>query len=161
MSKRKTKLTRSNKTIIWKRELAGVPRIDISDEINVTTTLIKLFLEGKYKKEADNLWSEQIKKVGYCEVCGSRTRQLNAHHIINRTRGRFRHDLSNGVCLCVTCHTFGSDCCPHGGLDAVLRFNEWLKANRPGQYDWFMENKDDKRLPDISYEQAYYMLKED
>lgn len=112
-----------------------------------------------WKKKADTAWANDIKQVGDCEICGSRTRRLNAHHIILRGRLKFRYDSSNGVCICSYHHTFDPDCCPHGGLDAVKRFEEWLMRERPGQYQWFLENKDDKGRPEFTYEEMYYKLK--
>jgi len=159
MAKKKTKLSRGEKVIVWRRERERVPRIDMSEEIGATCTLINLFLNGKYKKEADLLWAEEIKKVGRCEMTGDSNCQLNAHHIISRTRLKFRYDLSNGVCLSAYSHSFDPVCCPHGGLDAVKRFEGWLKESRPGQYQWFMENKDDMGMSGKSYEQCYWELK--
>ena len=112
-----------------------------------------------WKKKADDLWGETIRQVGYCEVCGG-AGQLNAHHIISRTRLKFRHDPSNGVCLCVRCHSFNADISPHQDSFGGEKFLEWLEAERPGQFIWYEENKHDKTMPDKTYEQCFYELKE-
>ena len=112
-----------------------------------------------WKKKADNLWGELIRQVGHCEVCGS-TGQLNAHHIISRTRLRFRHDLSNGVCLCVRCHQFDTSISPHQDSYGAENFLEWLKMEREGQWRWYEDNKCDKRKPEKTYKQSYEELKE-
>jgi len=112
-----------------------------------------------WKKKADNLWGEIIRQVGHCEVCGS-TGQLNAHHIISRTRLRFRHDLSYGVCLCVRCHSFNADISPHQDMYGAGNFQSWLSKQRSGQWRWFLRNCHDKRKPELTYKQSYEELKE-
>ncbi len=113
---------------------------------------------GYWKKKADNEWSKEIRKVGYCEICG-RGGRLNAHHIISRTRLRHRYDLSNGVCMCARCHQFDSDISPHADSFGGEKFLAWLKAERPGQFQWYQEAKNDKRLPDKTYQEMYEELK--
>lgn len=111
-----------------------------------------------WKLKADKAWSVQIRACGRCEVCRS-TNTLNAHHLINRTRPKFRHDLNNGICLCVSHHMFGKDgICAHGAQDETILFTQWLEKNVPEQYAWLMENIDDRRLPDEDFETAYLRL---
>ena len=111
-----------------------------------------------WKDKADKIWAAQIVAVGYCEHCGSTTNQLNAHHIISRTRLRFRHDLSNGVCLCVRCHSFDAKISPHADSYGAEKFLAWLKAERFGQWTWYEENKHDMRQMDDSYRDRYEAL---
>ena len=115
-----------------------------------------------WKGKADDAWSEEIKKVGECEVCGrtSDQCQLSAHHIIGRTRLRYRHDLSNGLCLCQTHHTLGSyeDVCAHGDMRQAENFKAWFKDTCPGQFQWFEEHKDDKRQKEMTYKECYESL---
>lgn len=110
-----------------------------------------------WKGKADTEWSKQIRAVGKCEHC-SRATSLNAHHIINRTRLRYRHDLSNGVCLCSGCHLFDSEISPHIDSYSGEKFLAWLKSERPGQFQWYEEHKDDKRQPEMSYQEQYEIL---
>jgi ribosomal protein S14 len=107
-----------------------------------------------WRNKADKAWKEEVHKVGHCEICGRKT-GLNAHHLIARTRLRFRHDLSNGILLCSRCHNFDSNVSPHVDSFSGERFLEWLRINRPGQYEWYQENKEDKRMPDKSYKECY------
>lgn len=49
-------------------------------------------------------WKRKIKKIGKCEICGSKE-NLIAHHIVPwecSIRGRV--DVNNGQCLCENCH---------------------------------------------------------
>ena len=57
------------------------------------------------RKKADILFSQIVRKRGYCEKCGS-TYNLNCAHIISRryTATRFRED--NCFCLCHPCHFY-------------------------------------------------------
>ncbi len=111
-----------------------------------------------WKKKADDEWSKQIRLVGYCEVC-AKTGKLDAHHIITRTRLRFRHDLSNGVCLCSGCHRFNAAISPHIDSFSAENFIAWLKVSCPGVYKWYEGHKDDKRQPKKTYRQCYEELK--
>jgi hypothetical protein len=131
---------------------------EIGDAIGRTTTAVKVFAANKYRKEADKLWSLEIRTVGSCEVCGS-SQSLNAHHLLEKSVWRhLRHDLSNGVCLCVNCHVFDSHCSPHTNLPAMETFLSWLERERNGQWVWYNEHKTDKKRQYIDYEQAYLEL---
>ena len=110
-----------------------------------------------WKGKADEAWAKQIKAVGVCEKCWRAT-SLNAHHIICRIRLRFRHDISNGVCLCSRCHVFDPAFSPHLGSHSAEQFLRWLAENRPGQHRWYEENKHNKRKPDKTYKQCYEEL---
>lgn len=97
-----------------------------------------------WRDKADDAWRDQINAIGKCEIC-PRTTNLNAHHLISRTRLRFRHDLSNGICLCSWHHLRDPHCSPHSDSYSDEGFIEWLKINRPGQFQWFEEHKKDMR----------------
>lgn len=133
-----------------------------------------------WEKKADEQYSRVIRQVGKCEICGREGKRgkkqgwtnLDAHHIIFRTHKEYRHDLSNGLCLCVHCHQW-SVLSPH---QASRQFFEWLEKNRPGQYQWYLENTlpiekqvgnivvttraTIKRTRELTNKQAYEMLKE-
>ena len=51
-------------------------------------------------------WADIVKLPGVCELCGSRSLQLHAHHIVKRgwalCQGWFL--LKNGLCVCWKCH---------------------------------------------------------
>ena len=113
-----------------------------------------------WKKKADDMWAAVIRQIGFCEYCNAQDRQLHAHHIISRTRLRFRHDISNGICICSRCHVFDTDISPHQDSYGAERFLHFLEAERPGQFQWYEENKHDKRQPGKTYQECYEELKE-
>lgn len=142
----------------WRMAREGKSYREIGDAINRTSSAVKLYVQRKYKEEADKLWAAEIKAVGACEVSGT-TENLQAHHILSKgAYPHLRYDLSNGVCLSGNNHTFDKDICPHGTLPAVEGFLRWLKHLRPGQWQWYLENKDDRRMVDIDYEAKYNEL---
>ena len=73
----------------------------------------------------DKIWSLLVKhRAGWkCEYCGSREKRLNSHHIYTRANRSTRWDLENGVCLCVSHHTFSTKFSAHG---TPVEFTEWL-----------------------------------
>jgi len=81
----------------------------------------------------DDAWSELVKlEAGYsCEVCGKEASYnkegklvgLNSHHIYSRSKRSVRWDETNGVCLCVGCHTFSSSFSAH---KTPTEFTYWL-----------------------------------
>ena len=143
----------------WKMLREGCSYKAIGDILNVTTTAIKLYANRKFKKEADKLWSAEIRKVGKCEIPGCNGDDLNAHHLLEKSvYPHLRHDLSNGVCLCSNHHTFSNEISPHGCLAATEAFLDWLQDERRGQWAWYQENKTRKSL-DTDYETAYNLLK--
>lgn len=80
------------------------------------------------KKACDTLWAEVVKaQAGYkCEFC-KRPDTLNSHHVFSRSKSSTRHDVDNGVCLCVAHHTFSSGFSAH---KTPVEFIEWLKERR-------------------------------
>ena len=93
----------------------------------------------------DPIWRDVIRQVGKCEICnvpGIRGKtqgwiNLQAHHIIPRGHHDYRHDPSNGICVCPKCHKWGRDFSIHNNPDI---FDDWLKVNRPGIWDWYNEH---------------------
>lgn len=54
-------------------------------------------------------WKKKVKKIGYCEICGS-TKNLVAHHKIPWAYSiKGRTDPNNGQCLCRECHRMMHD----------------------------------------------------
>jgi len=123
-----------------------------------------------WKKRADENWSLAIRLLHQkCEICGKpgtflksgyKIGGLNAHHLIGRSHYKFRHDLNNGVCLCVHCHHFRKDLSPHAGsIIGVTNFIEWMAKNKPAQWAWFLHYKDSpKGKPDLTYEEIFVFL---
>ena len=79
------------------------------------------------EKQLDELWTKVIRQKGYCECCGSKNKQLNAHHIFTRSRKATRWEISNGICLCAGCHTLSSKLSAH---KTPYEFNKWLEEKK-------------------------------
>lgn len=109
-----------------------------------------------WKEKADELWAKKVRSYGHCMHCGSTDKQLNAHHVLSRTRLRFRHNLFNGVCLCTTCHAFDATFSPHVDSFSGQGFIEWLKTTE--KWAWYEANKHDMRPMDDSYRDRYEAL---
>jgi hypothetical protein len=80
-------------------------------------------------KKLDVVWSKDIKiRAGFkCEYCGQSDKALNSHHIFSRSNKAVRHDMDNGICLCVGHHTFSSRFSAH---KTPAEFIEWIKNYR-------------------------------
>lgn len=156
--KKKTRLKSHTAKKAWEMIRAGACYKDISESISVTVTAIKIFAAKKYKEVSNTLWSKEIRAVGRCEICG-KTDNLNAHHILEKSVwSHLARDLSNGICLCSDHHTFNVDISPHRCISSSQAFLEWLQINRPGQYKWYMEHKQDEKYQGCDYEAAYNEL---
>lgn len=100
-------------------------------------------------KQLDKLWSEAVRKRGYCEMCLRRPPEvvLHAHHIYSRRHYITRWDLNNGVCLCNGCHLYKAH-------KDIQEFSDWIKAHKGDtaiellrnktHYLFFGYSKDDK-----------------
>ena len=127
-----------------------------------------------WRDRADEIWRDDIREVGECEICGIKgsPRQsdgklvvdLEAHHVIKKGppvwREKFRHDRTNGICICTKHHSkWQKDIGPHGSEDAQFEWWKWVKRERSGVFQWYEEHKDDKRKPELTYRQSYELLK--
>lgn len=84
-------------------------------------------------KKLDKLWASIItnRAGNQCEKCG-RSGRMNAHHIEGRRKMGTRWNLSNGLCLCITCHTFGQVSAHSTSYSGQKEFHKWL-LNYKGQ----------------------------
>ena len=128
----------------------------------------------KLERKLDRAWSDEIRKVGACEIYGKKgtPRQdgkmivgLHAHHLIPKNtplwRQKWRWDLSNGICLCESCHSkFQTALGPHGDTIAVKNFWDWMGANRSGQLEWVRSVENDKTPPNFTVEYLENLLQE-
>jgi 5-methylcytosine-specific restriction endonuclease McrA len=109
-----------------------------------------------WKVKGLTLWSEIIRSGGKCVICGEDKKVLNAHHILAKEKyPEFMYLLDNGICLCQTCHKFGRK---SAHLNPVW-FAEWLRTNRPIQYEWALWHADKCYTP-ISHHHGYESLLE-
>lgn len=94
-------------------------------------------INKKIEKEADILFAKVIKERDNwsCAVCG-RKDCLNTHHIIPREDRRTRHDLLNGITLCILHHKFSLEISPHKN---AFEFFCWLEKNRPDQFTYLKQ----------------------
>lgn len=90
-------------------------------------------------KKLDNAWSLLVKlKAGMkCEYCG-KTTTLNSHHVYSRSKRSTRWLPDNGVCLCVSHHTFNSGFSAH---KTPLEFIDWLKEVKGEEFIDTLRNK--------------------
>jgi len=62
---------------------------------------------GYYKiklRKTDKLFSQYIRRIGKCEICGRSDIKLEAAHYFSRGKEATRFDVRNVKCLCFTCH---------------------------------------------------------
>lgn len=127
-------------------------------ELGIPSYKAHRIITATLKRNVDKLWGKVIRARGYCSVCGE-TSQLQAHHLIARTRHRYRYDPRNGICLCFKHHQLDNNISPHASMSSALNFVAFLKKNNPQQYRYFMENREDKRPVAVDYEKLYVILK--
>jgi len=137
---------------------------DISSELGISITLVRQYVLAWCREQNDDLWSKIIRQVGHCEISG-RTDELNAHHILEKGAfGWLRWDLSNGICLNVNYHQADrgniQEMSAHGTVRQTQMFLDWLKENRPGQYRFYCDNKDNRVHEDVDIIAKYHELKE-
>jgi 5-methylcytosine-specific restriction endonuclease McrA len=69
------------------------------EDLDLTKISQKRFMAPDY-----SAWVKAIRSTGECKVCGS-TEELHAHHLESIQANPHRiTDLTNGVCLCASCH---------------------------------------------------------
>jgi len=80
---------------------------------------------------ADLKWARRIReRDGSCQICGKTGKYLNAHHLVPRQFLEFRHNMDNGITLCVHCHNFGK----FSAHKNPLWFARWLMINKSDMY---------------------------
>jgi predicted restriction endonuclease len=90
------------------------------------------------EKKQDEQFARDVKDRDdwKCVICGSPIR-VQTHHIIPRENRLYRHEMLNGITLCVLHHKFSLNISPHKNGFA---FFLWLRINRSEQYKWLKEN---------------------
>lgn len=87
-------------------------------------------------------WSVTVRtRDKTCIICGS-DKYLNAHHLLPKEYfHQYELDPMNGVAVCSFHHKWSPFSCHKN----PIWFSEWLRTNRPEQYDLAV-----KRLKDLS-----------
>ena len=88
-------------------------------------------------------WRNRVKRRDKfrCQVCERNDCQLQTHHLIPKTIKVFMYDDKNGITLCSHHHRLGR----YSAHQNPLWFVDWLKNNRPMQYELAMERLKDLR----------------
>lgn len=64
---------------------------------------------GRTKLKADREWREAVREKDNhtCQRCGTQDPYIHAHHVAPRSRRPdLKYEISNGKCLCNSCHTW-------------------------------------------------------
>lgn len=107
------------------------------------------------EKKLDELLSKFIRSANSCEVCG-RTGLLNCHHFIGRRVRPLRWALENLICCCSSCHTMGKTSFHTDPQFAI----KWMQENRPDDYNYCLEHKNDPPLKDWQKQELLEKYKE-
>lgn len=93
-----------------------------------------------WKKKADRAWGELVHLMfDKCAVNNTDcSGPIQAHHILHRGKLAIRHNPKVGLGLCANHHQYHPDLSPHRG---VFGFMNWLREQRPAQYNWCMERR--------------------
>jgi len=112
---------------------------------------VKLESKAKIRRRLFKLWSQKVMLANgnVCAVTGAiRGDQnngkpiiLDSHHLENRsTCQSLRFDMLNGIALSKSAHKFGKNSAHKG----TIWFAEWLRVNRPKQYAYVLQHRDDE-----------------
>lgn len=162
MAKKTSKLTKGEKAKITRWLHQDMPLREIAERVNVTVTKIKEHHSQLMKKECDELWRKIIvlKAGGVCEITGQ-PGEMNAHHLLEKGAfHKFRYDLNNGMCLHKDIHMYDPDISPHYSSASREMFRLRLMEDKPKQYAWWDENRENKKFVDIDYFKVYEELSE-
>ncbi len=84
-----------------------------------------------YKKKAIELAKKIVRSQGYCDKCGSTTRQLHGSHVFSVRHEATAADLNNIICLCAYCHVLSKD----SWHEEPIENAEWFKKKWPGRFE--------------------------
>ena len=106
-------------------------------------------------KQLDKLWSQAVRKKGYCEYCLRKAPEvvLHAHHIYSRRHYQLRWDLRNGVCLCNGCHLYKAH-------KDIQEFSDWVRAHFGSTHIELLKNESNSLFFVFSKEKKMAMLDE-
>jgi len=91
-------------------------------------------------RRSDALWGKLLHQLyPHCALgCDECSGPPQAHHLITRWLKPTRHDVRNGIVLCASHHMFSKCLSAH---KAPLQFAEWMRINKPEQYEWVISNR--------------------
>ena len=85
-----------------------------------------------------------------CEVCGmkkgddynGKPQRVECHHLFSRNikDSPLKWDLNNLICLCTLHHKTGD----HSAHKNPIWFAEWLRTNKPEQYQYILDHCEDR-----------------
>jgi hypothetical protein len=84
-----------------------------------------------------------------CEICG-KTENTCGHHVCSKQRTP-AHIITpeNIIVVCPSCHMFSNERSAHSSNAlAVCRFMEWIRDNKPEQYEWCKAHENDSNKID-------------
>lgn len=103
-----------------------------------------------YRKRADHLFSEYIRKRdGKCLRCG-KTDTLQCAHIIGRRNHHLRYDPQNAITLCYACHI-------HWWHKEPLEAANWFRSFRPKGEEYL--NQEKNKIEKVDYDSVIVSLK--
>lgn len=117
----------------------------------------KKLSNSKGRTFCDDMWSDMVKMRDgrKCVICNA-TEYINSHHLISRRIFALRFNVDNGISLCPQHHEYDLHLSAH---TAPWNFDEWVKTNKPEQYNNWLENR--KVIvtgEQTNYEQLYYNM---
>lgn len=105
-------------------------------------------------KQLDKLWSQAVRKRGYCEYCGKRPPEvvLHAHHIFSRRHFATRWDIQNGISLCNGCHLYKAH-------KDIQEFADWVTQHYGPDYIDDLRQKS-RQMFDLSKEEKTELIEQ-
>ena len=108
-----------------------------------------------WRNKADKRWSERVREVGKCLVCGT-TEKLQAHHLISRQILPLRHEWMNGLCLCPLHHKWCRKASPHRGPGPIFLY--YLPVEQAGWILDQLERWEDMLKEPVDFKKRYEAL---
>lgn len=81
---------------------------------------------GRTGRVADKQWQKAVREQdsSTCRRCGRYDPYIHTHHVHTRsTRPDLKHNITNGICLCASCHAWVH----HHPREAIM--NGWLASS--------------------------------
>lgn len=103
-----------------------------------------------WKNKSMALWGRVMHQTyKTCLINNGCKGNLEAHHLITRSRVLTRNDINNGVMLCSLHHKFSTELSAHM---APIQFAEYLRENHPDKIEYVMNNRYKTGKPDYKHD---------